>query len=90
MKSSVGKQKMMGDVLNKALKSKVAESVKEEISTVLDISTDKMTAQQAIAYAQIVKALKGDKSAFEAISNAVKQEINTDEKTFSVEVKVVE
>lgn len=90
MKSSGGKHKLMSDVLNKALKTKVMDSVKDEISSVLDVSTDKMTAQQAIVYAQIAKAIKGDKSAFEAISNTVKQEMPEEEKAFCVEVKVVE
>lgn len=90
MKSSGGKHKIMRDVLNKALKTKVMDSVKDEISSVLDVSTDKMTAQQAIVYAQIAKAIKGDKSAFEAISNTVKQEMPEEEKAFCVEVKVVE
>ncbi len=90
MKSGTGKHKIMSEVLNKALKTKVMDSVKDEISSVLDVSTDKMTAQQAIVYAQIAKAIKGDKSAFEAISNTVKQEMPEEEKAFCVEVKVVE
>lgn len=79
----------MGYVLSKALKTKVTQSVKEEIASVLDINTDKMNARQAIAYAQIAKAIKGDKAAFETISSM--QTDKTDrENSFCVEVKVVD
>ena len=76
--------------LGKALKTKVTDSVKDEISSVLNVNTDRMTAGQAIAYAQVAKAIKGDKNAFETIFNAVKSEEPDTEKAFSVEIKVVE
>ena len=76
-------------VLGKALKTKVTQSVKDEIAAVLDINTDRMNARQAIAYAQIAKAIKGDKAAFEAISS-MRTESDQGENVFSVEVKVVE
>lgn len=76
-------------IMEKALKTRVTQQVKDDIASVLAVNTDKMTARQAVVYAQIAKALKGDKSAFEAISNmnAVKPE---SEKAYSVEIKVVE
>lgn len=76
--------------LSKALAAKVTETVREEISQVLDVNTEKMTAGQAIAYAQVAKAIKGDKNAFEAITNATKAEDTKGEKAFSVEIKVVD
>lgn len=79
----------MGYVLTKALRTKVTQSVREEIASVLDINTDKMNARQAIAYAQIAKAIKGDKAAFEAISNMQAEKTEKDN-GFCVEVKVVE
>ena len=75
--------------LSKALASKVTDSVKEEIAQVLNVNTDRMTAGQAIAYAQVAKAIKGDKNAFEAIASATREEIATDG-SFTVEIKVVE
>lgn len=74
--------------MDKALKSPVTQQVKDEIASVLDVNTDKMTARQAIVYAQIAKAIRGDKAAFEAVSSVAAEE-NTD-KSFCVEVKVVE
>ncbi len=76
--------------LNKALAAKVTDSVREEIAQVLNVNTEKMTAGQAIAYAQVAKAIKGDKNAFEAITNVTKQEDFKGEKAFSVEIKVVD
>ena len=74
--------------LNKALATRVTDSVKEEISQVLDVNTDRMTAGQAIAYAQVAKAIKGDKNAFEAITAATK---DMDSETgFNVEIRVVD
>jgi len=79
----------MNCIMEKALRSKVTQQVKEDIASVLDVNTDKMTARQAVVYAQIAKAIKGDKSAFEAVSSmyGVKTE---SEKSYSVEIKVVE
>jgi len=76
-------------IMEKALKTKVTQQVKDDIASVLAVSTDKMTARQAGGYAQIAKAIKGDKSAFEAVSNMyiTKPE---NEKAYSVEIKVVE
>ncbi|MBE6878310.1 MAG: hypothetical protein E7488_03985 [Ruminococcaceae bacterium] len=76
--------------LSRALAAKVTDSVREEIGQVLNVNTEKMTAGQAIAYAQVAKAIKGDKNAFEAITNATKQEDFKEEKAFSVEIKVVD
>ena len=76
--------------LGTALKTMVTDNVKDEISSVLNVNTDRMTAGQAIAYAQVAKAIKGDKNAFETIFNAVKGEEYNAEKAFSVEIKVVE
>ena len=76
--------------LGKALASKVTDSVKQEIAQVLDVNTEKMTAGQAIAYAQVAKAIKGDKNAFEAITGATKQEDFKGDKAFCVEIKVVD
>ena len=76
--------------LGKALKTKVTDSVREEICGVLDVNADRMTAGQAIAYAQVAKAIKGDKNAFETILNAVKSEDVGADKPFCVEIKVVE
>ena len=75
--------------LSKALASKVTDSVKEEIAQVLNVNTDRMTAGQAIAYAQVAKAIKGDKNAFEAIASATRDEVAADG-SFTVEIKVVE
>lgn len=76
--------------LGKALKTKVADSVREEIGAVLNVNTERMTAGQAIAYAQVAKAIKGDKNAFETILNAVRSENIVQDKPFSVEIKVVD
>jgi len=76
--------------LGRALASKVTDSVKDEIAQVLNVNTEKMTAGQAIAYAQVAKAIKGDKNAFEAITNATRQEDFKGEKDFSVEIRVVD
>lgn len=76
--------------LGKALKTKVTDSVRDEICGVLSVNAERMTAGQAIAYAQVAKAIKGDKNAFETILNAVKSESDTDEKPFSIEIKVVD
>ena len=80
----------ISDDLSRALATKVTDSVKEEIAQVLNVNTDKMTAGQAIAYAQVAKAIKGDKNAFEAITSATKKEDLKGDKTFSVEIKVVD
>lgn len=77
-------------VMSKALKSPVTENVRQEINAVLDLDSQKMTAQQAVVYAQIAKAIKGDKSAFEAVSNAVKDISDSEDGNFKVEVKVVD
>lgn len=79
----------ISSIMEKALKTKVTQQVKDDITSVLAVNTDKMTARQAVVYAQIAKAIKGDKSAFEAVSNmyTVKAE---PEKAYSVEIKVVE
>lgn len=76
-------------IMEKAMKSKVTQQVKEEIASVLDVNTDRMTADQAVVYAQIAKAIKGDKSAFETVSSiyGAKTEM---QKAYSVEIKVVE
>lgn len=74
--------------LTKALATRVTDSVKEEIGQVLDVNTDRMTAGQAIAYAQVAKAIKGDKNAFEAITAATKD--MAAEKGFNVEIRVVD
>ena len=76
-------------LMEKALKTKVTQQVKDDIASVLAVSTDKMTARQAVVYAQIAKAIKGDKSAFEAVSNMHTANPET-EKAYSVEIKVVE
>ena len=76
-------------LMEKALKTKVTQQVKDDIASVLAVSTDKMTARQAVVYAQIAKAIKGDKSAFEAVSNMYTANPET-EKAYSVEIKVVE
>ena len=80
----------ISDDLSRALATKVTDSVKEEIAQVLNVNTDKMTAGQAIAYAQVAKAIKGDKNAFEAITSATKKEDLKGDKAFSVEIKVVD
>ncbi|MBQ6929845.1 MAG: hypothetical protein IJN27_06055 [Oscillospiraceae bacterium] len=80
----------IGRNLGKALKTKVTDSVREEISGVLNVNTERMTAGQAIAYAQVAKAIKGDKNAFETILNAVKSEDGNGDKPFSIEIKVVD
>ena len=72
--------------LSKALASKVTDSVKEEIAQVLNVNTDRMTAGQAIAYAQVAKAIKGDKNAFEALGSVVCDE---DEKSAYVKESAV-
>ena len=76
-------------IMEKALKTKVTQQVKDDIASVLAVNTDKMTARQAVVYAQIAKAIKGDKSAFEAVSNMYTEKAET-EKAYSVEIKVVE
>jgi len=80
----------IGRNLGKALKTKVTDSVKEEISGVLNVNTERMTAGQAIAYAQVAKAIKGDKNAFETILNTVRSENMAEDKPFSVEIRVVD
>ena len=82
-------KKTMGVIMDKALKSRVTQQVREDICSVLDVNCDRMTAKQAIAYAQIAKAIKGDKSAFEAISG-MDVEIHQQDRPFFVEIKVVE
>ena len=57
--------------LGKALKTCVADNVREEICGVLNVNAQRMTAGQAIVYAQVAKAIKGDKNAFETILNTV-------------------
>ncbi len=79
----------MGSVLARALRSKVTQSVKDEIAAVLEVNTDRMNARQAIAYAQIAKAIKGDRAAFEAISTMQTEKADR-ENSFCVEVKVVD
>lgn len=74
--------------LEKALKTKVTDSVREEIGSVLDVNTESMTAAQAIAYAQVAKAIKGDKNAFEAVAGAVKG--RQPDGSLNVEIKVVD
>ena len=76
--------------MDKALKSAVTQQVKDEIASVLEVNTDRMTARQAIVYAQIAKAIKGDKAAFEAVSSVADAQEQTADKSFCVEVKVVE
>ncbi|MBQ7283832.1 MAG: hypothetical protein IJW74_03130 [Oscillospiraceae bacterium] len=76
--------------LGKALKTKVTDSVREEISAVLGVNTEKMTAGQAIAYAQVAKAIKGDKNAFETILDTFSGSDEDAQKAFSVEIKVVD
>lgn len=76
-------------LMDKALKTKVTQQVKDDIASVLAVNTEKMTARQAVVYAQIAKAIKGDKSAFEAVSN-MHTEKPESEKAYSVEIKVVE
>jgi hypothetical protein len=41
-------------------------------------------------YAQVAKAIKGDKNAFETILNTVGGEEVAEDKPFSVEIKVVD
>ncbi|MBE6887145.1 MAG: hypothetical protein E7484_01845 [Ruminococcaceae bacterium] len=82
-------RKSIGYVMDKALKSPVTQQVRDEIASVLDVNTDRMTARQAIVYAQIAKAIRGDKAAFEAVSS-VAAEATAADKSFCVEVKVVE
>lgn len=79
----------ISSIMEKALKTKVTQQVKDDIASVLAVNTDKMTARQAVVYAQIAKAIKGDKSAFEAVSNMYTAKPET-EKAYSVEIKVVE
>ena len=79
----------MGSIIDTALKTRVTQQVKEDIASVLDVNCDRMTARQAIAYAQIAKAIKGDKSAFEAISSMDVQ-TQVQDQPFFVEIKVVE
>ena len=76
--------------LGKALKTNVADKVKEEICSVLDVNAQRMTAGQAIVYAQVAKAIKGDKNAFETILNTVAGDDVQEDKPFSVEIKVVD
>ena len=76
--------------LGRALKTKVTDSVREEICGVLNVNAERMTAGQAIAYAQVAKAIKGDKNAFETILNTVKSESMATDKPFSVEIRVVD
>lgn len=75
--------------MDKALKTKVTQTVREEIGSVLDVNTERMTARQAVIYAQIAKAIKGDKSAFEAVSNMADRS-PAQQEGFCVEIKVVE
>ena len=84
------KKEDISQSLAKALSTKVTDSVKEEIRGVLDVNTDSMTATDAIAYAQVAKAIKGDKNAFEAISSVTKGEAEKEGGAFSVEIKVVD
>ena len=79
----------IGFIMEKALKTKVTQQVKDDISAVLDVNTDRMTARQAVVYAQIAKAIKGDKSAFEAVSNMCSDEAVQD-KAYAVEIRIVE
>ena len=76
-------------LMEKALKTKVAQQVKDDIAAVLDVNTDKMTARQAVVYAQIAKAIKGDKSAFEAVSSMYGDKEMMD-KSYTVEIRMVE
>jgi len=80
----------IGKNLGKALKTKVTDSVRDEIKGVLNVNTERMTAGQAIAYAQVAKAIKGDKNAFETILNTVRSENMDVDKPFSVEIRVVD
>ncbi|MBR2028075.1 MAG: hypothetical protein IKA10_03655 [Oscillospiraceae bacterium] len=75
--------------LGKALKTSVADTVRDEICGVLNVNTRRMTAGQAIVYAQVAKAIKGDKNAFETILSTVGSQ-DAEEKPFSVEIKVVD
>lgn len=81
--------KPINSIMEKALKSKVTQQVKDDIAAVMDVNTDRMNARQAMVYAQLAKAIKGDKTAFEAI-NAMCGEKAAADKTYCVEVKVVE
>ena len=76
--------------LGKALKTSVADNVRDEICGVLNVSTRRMTAGQAIVYAQVAKAIKGDKNAFETILNTVSEQCDEEDRPFSVEIKVVD
>ena len=76
-------------IMEKALKTKVTQQVKDDISAVLNVNTEKMTARQAVVYAQIAKAIKGDKSAFEAVSSMYDEKSSAD-KFYTVEVRMVE
>ena len=76
--------------LGRALKTSVADNVREEICGVLNVNAQRMTAGQAIVYAQVAKAIKGDKNAFETILNTVSEQDADSDKPFSVEIKVVD
>lgn len=79
----------ISNAMDKALGVKVTQQIRDDIAAVLDVNTEKMTARQAVVYAQVAKAIKGDKSAFEAISNIGEKEADK-EKSYAVEIKVVE
>ena len=76
-------------IMEKALRTKVTQNVKDDIASVLDVNTDRMTARQAVVYAQIAKAIKGDKSAFEAV-NSMQGAGSCDDRIYTVEIKMME
>ena len=76
-------------IMEKALKTKVTQQVRDDIAAVLDVNTDRMTARQAVVYAQIAKAIKGDKSAFEAVSSMCSED-GVQDKAYAVEIRIVE
>lgn len=78
--------------MKRALKMPVTQKIADEISEVLRVDTARLDAQTAIVYAQVAKAIKGDKAAFEIICE-LSEKSNpkpAKEERFIVEIKVVE
>ncbi|MEG1972931.1 MAG: hypothetical protein RR315_07180, partial [Oscillospiraceae bacterium] len=73
-------------------KTQVTEKIAQEIQQVLDVDATTLDARAAIAYAQVAKAVKGDKGAYEMINEyAEKQDKEVGKGGgFVVEIRVVE
>lgn len=83
-------RKKFEKTLKQALLTQVNEKVSGEICQVLNIDNCPMDAQTAIAFTQVAKAIKGDKTAFEMVFNSLEESEEKEQKGFKVEISVVE